>query len=253
MKNNLRAVILAAGIGNRAIPLSNQANKVLTPVKGKPLLWYSINALISSGVRDILIAVGYKKQSIINFVRSYFPNVNIEFVNNERYEKTNNIYSYILAKDFIKGHPYFRMEGDLIYSRSILSRLLKSNDPITVAVSQKKIFDGDEFLIEVDLKKHTILRFGKDIPREKAFGEAKGIEFVSKDASHLVNKVLGSKSIYNYLDKFSESAYQLIINKNKNFVYYQQLKNNNFWDELDTPNDLNNINRIYNKKYVLNK
>ncbi len=54
----MKGVILAGGTGSRLRPLTNVTNKHLLPVYDKPMIYYPIQTLISSGIEDILIVTG---------------------------------------------------------------------------------------------------------------------------------------------------------------------------------------------------
>ena len=57
-----RAVIIAAGEGKRLRPVTLEVPKPLIKVNGKRMIDTGIEALRASGVRDIYIVVGYKKE-----------------------------------------------------------------------------------------------------------------------------------------------------------------------------------------------
>ncbi|MDY6946145.1 MAG: nucleotidyltransferase family protein [Pseudomonadota bacterium] len=60
----MRAMILAAGRGERMRPLTDHTPKPLLPVAGKPLIQYHIEALAAAGVRDIVINLAWLGQQI---------------------------------------------------------------------------------------------------------------------------------------------------------------------------------------------
>lgn len=59
------AVVLAAGKGKRFD--AKKINKVMYPLAGKPMLWYTLKLIQKAGIKKIYIIVGYAKDSIINF------------------------------------------------------------------------------------------------------------------------------------------------------------------------------------------
>jgi len=61
---DLKGLVLAAGEGSRLRPLTFSRPKHLIPLLGKPMIWYSINDLITSGIDDIGIVVGYFRDLI---------------------------------------------------------------------------------------------------------------------------------------------------------------------------------------------
>jgi MurNAc alpha-1-phosphate uridylyltransferase len=60
----MRAMILAAGRGERMRPLTDRTPKPLLTVLGKPLIQYHIEALAAAGVRDIVINLAWLGQQI---------------------------------------------------------------------------------------------------------------------------------------------------------------------------------------------
>lgn len=80
---NLKALILCGGKGERLKPLTESIPKPLVPIQGKPILGYILNHLKKHGVRDIVIATGYKSEKIEEYVAD--PQIrdsfNIELVN----------------------------------------------------------------------------------------------------------------------------------------------------------------------------
>ncbi len=54
----MKGVILAGGLGSRLLPLTKVTNKHLLPIYNKPMIYYPIEALVKSGIRDILIVTG---------------------------------------------------------------------------------------------------------------------------------------------------------------------------------------------------
>ena len=58
----MKALILAAGLGTRLSPLTNDRPKSLVAVNGKPILFKQIENLLENGIADITIVSGYKSE-----------------------------------------------------------------------------------------------------------------------------------------------------------------------------------------------
>jgi N-acetyl-alpha-D-muramate 1-phosphate uridylyltransferase len=63
----MRAMILAAGLGERMRPLTDHTPKPLLRVGGKPLLQYHIERLVAAGCRDLVVNVAHLGQQVIDF------------------------------------------------------------------------------------------------------------------------------------------------------------------------------------------
>ncbi|MDD1747358.1 MAG: nucleotidyltransferase family protein, partial [Methanomassiliicoccales archaeon] len=63
----MKAVVLAAGEGTRLRPFTNSRPKVMIPVANKPILHFVVKALVDSGVKDIVLVVGYKRERIMSY------------------------------------------------------------------------------------------------------------------------------------------------------------------------------------------
>ncbi|MCQ1539170.1 nucleotidyl transferase [Methanocalculus taiwanensis] len=66
----MQAVILAGGEGWRLRPLTKNRPKALIPVGNRPLIDYCIEALLESGIRDIIVVVGYRRERVIRHLNT---------------------------------------------------------------------------------------------------------------------------------------------------------------------------------------
>lgn len=94
-----QAVILAAGQSSRFWPL-NSRHKSLIKIMGKPLIWYTIDGLKKSGIKEVIIVQGPKKE-VEEELKKYNLGVNIEYIIQPEPKGTGN--AIFQAKDFIKG------------------------------------------------------------------------------------------------------------------------------------------------------
>ena len=93
-----KAVVMAAGFGSRMMPATADRPKPLVTVNGVRILDTLLDAIVAVGIEDITIVRGYKKEKFDEIIKKY---PFIKFIDNDRYDKENNISSAILALDEI--------------------------------------------------------------------------------------------------------------------------------------------------------
>jgi len=103
------AIIMAAGKGERLLPLTERTPKPLIKVNGKEIICSEIDGLHQNGISEIYIVVGYLKDQF-SFLTDLYPG--IVLLENPYYEDCNNISSLYVAKDFIENSII--LDGDLI-------------------------------------------------------------------------------------------------------------------------------------------
>lgn len=125
MASCIKAMILVAGKGERLKPLTDKAPKCLTVVNGTPILVNALDALQRCGIREVIIIVGYRGEKVRKEVGESYKGMSIRFVENDIYDKTNNIYSVWLGRDYIDD-DILLIEGDVLFEEKILRALLDS-------------------------------------------------------------------------------------------------------------------------------
>jgi len=114
MKNEI-AIVLAAGMGTRMRPLTDETAKPLLKVDDVPMIETLINALYARGILAIYIIVGYKKEQF-NYLTTKYRNV--ELIENKEYSVKNNISSLKAAESVLGEHNCFICEADLFIKDS---------------------------------------------------------------------------------------------------------------------------------------
>ena len=73
------AIILAGGLGTRLRSVVNDVPKCMAPVAGKPFLHFVIEYLLKQGVDKFILSLGYKSETIIDYVNNQYPMLNAQF------------------------------------------------------------------------------------------------------------------------------------------------------------------------------
>lgn len=112
-----RAVIMAAGLGNRMRPVTLTTPKPLVKVNGHRMIDTVIHSLHQNGITEIYVVVGYLKEQFV-FLEQEYPG--LKLIENPWYDICNNIASLYVAREHIA--EAIILDGDqIIQNPSILS------------------------------------------------------------------------------------------------------------------------------------
>ena len=147
----MQAIILAAGMGRRFGKYTEHNTKCMVPVNGTLLIDRLLTQLSRLKLSRVIIVVGYKGKKLMDYVGHTYGDLNIEYVTNPVYDKTNNIYSLALAKRQLQEDDTLLVESDLIFENGIFEILLESPYPNLALVSKYETWmDGTMVRIDED-------------------------------------------------------------------------------------------------------
>ena len=151
----MKALIFAAGMGNRLKPLTDTTPKALVPVDGKPMLEHVILKLKAAGFDRIAINIHHLGQQIIDFLRAN-DNFGVEiYLSDEREYLLDTGGGIKHAEPFLNGDEPFLVHNVDIFSNVDLQRLyqhhIENKALATLLVSQRKtsrylLFNNDNRL-----------------------------------------------------------------------------------------------------------
>lgn len=164
-----KALILAAGLGTRLAPITNDRPKSLVPVNGKPILLKQIENLKQNGIEDITIVSGYKADVLERAVHDKYPEIRI--VESADYATTNNMYSAYLGIQsmFPDGNitPFYLMNADVFYDASVIAAMEKDSRQNLIVVDMGRYIEESMKVVEKDGK---LVAISKQITPEEALG-----------------------------------------------------------------------------------
>ncbi|AME08902.1 MULTISPECIES: sugar phosphate nucleotidyltransferase [Gemella] len=228
----MRAIILAAGLGTRLRPMTDNTPKSLIKVKGKPLIEYQIEYLKETGIEDIVIVTGYLCEQFEYLTENY----NVELVYNDKYAEYNNFYSLYLVKNLLADS--YVIDAD----NYLFKNLFRTNiDRSTYFSVYREDCDNEWFLIYGDDYKVT------DIIVDSRGGRIlSGVSFWDKQTAEKIIKFIDKA----YTDKkFMDLYWDNIVKDNikELDVYVEELEDNTIY-EIDSVKDYNRLEEIL-KRY----
>ncbi|MFA5659970.1 MAG: iron-containing alcohol dehydrogenase [Bacilli bacterium] len=125
----MKAFIFNSGVGSRLGELTKDRPKGLVELKsGETILGRQLRLLSMAGIKHIIISTGYKEETIKEFCEKEFPDLDVTFVFNPIFDKTNSIYSMFLAEKYFDRN-FIIMHGDLVFDEGILEALIHDERP----------------------------------------------------------------------------------------------------------------------------
>ena len=153
----MQALILAAGLGRRLGEFTAENTKCMLPVNGTRLIDRMMRQLAALNLNRIIVVVGYAAENLRQHIRQTHPELNVVFVENDIYDKTNNIYSLWLARDLMAEDETLLLESDLIFEDELLRLAVDSPEPSVALVAKYQTWmDGTMVRIDDD---HNIVNF----------------------------------------------------------------------------------------------
>ena len=157
-----KAIILAAGQGQRLRPMTNDRPKGMVAVGGRTIIERQLELFRKLGVHRISVVKGFSAEAVSDY--------GIQHYLNDEYADTNMVYSLFAAASELVSGPVVVSYGDILYSRSVLQALLDAKAPIAVVVDRDwKAYWSKRFDNPYDDAESLILGAGDDI---RSIGES---------------------------------------------------------------------------------
>ena len=137
----MEAIVLAGGFGTRLSTVVQDVPKPMAPVAGRPFLEYILDDLITNGVTKIILAVHYKKESIVKHFGNCYRNTEILY----SVENTPLFTGGAVKKalEICRDSHAFVINGDTYFDVSLAKMVVaaeKSGRPVTIAVKEMTHF-----------------------------------------------------------------------------------------------------------------
>ena len=205
----MQAVILAAGMGRRLGELTGNNTKCMLEVNGVKLIDRALECLAEHNLSRIVLVVGYKRENVKAYVGNSYKGIEIVYVDNPIYDKTNNIYSLYLAKDYLVAEDTLLLESDLIYEPAVVKRIIDNDYPNLALVDKYESWmDGTVVVLNEECK-------------IKNFISKRDFKYSDIDSYYK------TVNIYKFSKEFSQSHYVPFLD-----AYCQALGRNEYYEQV---------------------
>ncbi len=197
-------------MGRRLGDYTRDNTKCMVPVNGVKLIDRMLDQLSGLGLSRVIIVIGYKGDNLRNYIGGrYADTLDIQFVENPIYDKTNNIYSLSLVKEQMQQDDTLLIESDLIFSDRMFPMII--NDPapnIALVAKYETWMDGT--MVKLD-SEGNIVSF---VPK-KAFDYAE------------VDEYYKTVNIYKFSRDFCQTKYVPFLK-----AYAMAYGNNEYYEQV---------------------
>lgn len=205
----MQAIILAAGMGKRLKELTQDRTKCMAQVNGVALIDRMLHQIESRHLSRIVIVVGYEGEKLMKYIDTLGIRTPIVYVQNPIYDKTNNIYSLALAKDYLCQDDTLLFESDLIFEDAVIDQLLDDpRETLALVDKYESWMDG------------TCVKLGPD-DSIASFVPSKNFRF---EEAHEYYKTV---NIYKFGRHFSRTHYVPFLE-----AYSKALGNNEYYEQV---------------------
>lgn len=205
----MQAIILAAGMGKRLKELTKNNTKCMVEVNGVSLIDRMLHQIDKHHLSQIVIVVGYEGEKLVKYIEDLDIKTPIVYVNNPIYDKTNNIYSLSLAKEYLCRDDTLLFESDLIFEDSVIEDLIDDPRPTLALVDKYESWmDG------------TCVKLTDDDTIE-AFVPGKKFKF------NEIKSYYKTVNIYKFGKHFSQTHYVPFLD-----AYSKALGNNEYYEQV---------------------
>ena len=205
----MQAIILAAGMGRRLGELTDDNTKCMLEVNGTRLIHRTLDNLAEVGIKRVVLVVGYKAENVKRLIGDRYKDIDIVYVENKIYDKTNNIYSLFLAREYLLEEDSLLLESDLIFESSVLRKIVENTYPnIALVDKYESWMDG------------TVVTLDEENKIE---------EFLTKDKFKYsdINRYYKTVNIYKFSKDFSATHYVPFLE-----AYCHALGNNEYYEQV---------------------
>jgi len=255
LSQSIKAIVVAAGRGERLYPYTNDRPKCMVEVGGKAILAHLLNGFEEAGVGPVVIVRGYKGESIS------FPR--LTFYDNPHYDTSNILASLFCAeKELSEGFIF--SYSDILYPSRVLRSLVQEDREITIVVDtcwQQAYVGRDAHPVSeaelVRVERDRVVEIRKGIDPQIAFGEFIGLAKFSPQGAEALSYHYHSAMSYRAGNAVPfhhapslERAYltdmlQELVDEG---VAVNCMTIEGGWVEVDVPGDLVRAERLFGKK-----
>lgn len=235
----MRAIILAAGLGRRMLPLTRTVPKGLLPIGDSTILGRIVDGLIDVGAAEIVVVTGHLAETVRGFLAERYPGVAFRYVHNARFEETNNIVSLAMALDALPDDDdVMVIESDVLFDPVLLRRLAARRQNCALVDRYRPGMDGTVVAVEGGVVTGVFPPHlqGEDFVYGDKYKTLNVYYFTGEFCRRAFRPLLSCYA--NLIDAHSyyELVLGMLVNMQRERIFAEVVDGES-WSEVDDPND----------------
>lgn len=181
----MKAIIVAAGMGRRLSPVTDDAPKCLTEIGGRTILEHQLRAFDAQGVQDVVIVRGYRAEDITAPGARYYLNAD--------YRNNNILLSLFCAQEEIGDEAFLFSYCDIVFPPSVVQALVAADGDFVLVVDREwdRTYEGrSEHPVEqaelTQMEGDRVVEVGKRVSAVGTHGEFIGLMKVSARGARIL-------------------------------------------------------------------
>lgn len=229
------ALILAAGLGSRLRPLTDDTPKCLLDVGGQTILARQLERVAAAGIRRAVVVTGYLGAQVEAHLRRSPPQLEVVTAANPDYATTGNCMSVLAGRAGVSTRGVVICDGDVVLTGDALSRLVADPAPSALLIDRETNLGGEEMKALLDAA-GNVRRLAKPLDPAACAGESIGVQKVSGPALPIFWATLEAMQSAGDTQGYYEDAFQRMINAGVSFRTVAI--GHHEWTEIDDVADL---------------
>ncbi|MBK7923467.1 MAG: phosphocholine cytidylyltransferase family protein [Gemmatimonadetes bacterium] len=232
---DLTAIILAAGLGSRLRPLTDETPKPLLDVGGRTILARQLERIAAAGIPRAVVVTGYRAEQVEEHLRHQPPPLEVRLTPNPLYATTGNCMSVLAARERCAGRGIVICDGDVVLSGDALARLVADPAPAALLLDTETALGDEEMKALLDAQ-GSVRRLAKALDPAQCAGESIGIQKVGGLALPIFWATLEAMRDAGDTQGYYEDAFQRMMHAGVSFRTVPI--GHHEWTEIDDLADL---------------